>query len=266
MNEIFSSNRFFKLLKKEVTERVPMIIKIAGIFSILLLSYWLTILLFNGDPVSMNPRIVYLRFATFLTMVIAPFNLYKNYNHPKKGVDYVILPASVTEKFLSMLTNTVIVLPLITFTSVLLVDSVLSTITPSVFPGYSVIGLWEFEKTFGGLFAALIFQLGCIFGNFVFKKNKIFKTMSSGAGLYIALALIVVFLLSVLFKEQFVTLQNTHSVIKITNFSQIGSLSGDGTMYGFLKGLQYFFYVLFYGIFPAGFLTGTFYKMKTQQY
>lgn len=266
MNETFSINRYSKLLKKELTERAPIIVKIAGIFSLLLVGYWLTILLFNGDPVSIYPRITYLRFATFLTMVIAPFNLYKDYNHPKKGIDYVILPASVTEKFLNMLTNTVIFMPLITFSSILLVDSVLSTITPSIFPGYVITSLWEVEKTFGGFIAFLIFQQGCIFGNFLFRKNKIFKTLLSGAGIYIALALIVVFLISVLFKEQFVAMQNTHSVIKITNLSQLGSITGSGTLTGFLKGLQYFSYILFYGIFPAGFLAGTFYKMKTQQY
>jgi len=99
MNEIFNKNRFFKLVKKEFSERTPVIIKIAAIFSLLLAGYWLSMLIFNGGPASASSRNSYLFLATMITMIIAPFNLYRNYNHPKKGIDYVILPASVTENF-----------------------------------------------------------------------------------------------------------------------------------------------------------------------
>ncbi|MFA6334677.1 MAG: hypothetical protein WCX48_03865 [Bacteroidales bacterium] len=267
MNEIFSSNRFFKLLKKEVTERAPMIIRIAGIFSLILAGSLLNVI-FDGGPLSIASRNSYLLFATFITMVIAPFNLYKNYNHPKKGIDYVLLPASVTEKFLSMLTNTVIILPLITFFSVLLTDTILSTISPSMFPGYLVSSLWSTGKLFENVAEALIFQQGCILGNFLFKKNKIFKTMLSGAGLYVILALIIMLLFTVFFKEQLGDLNNMNMHISIgcNSLSDLGKLENTGGMGGLLKGLYYFVIIVFYVIFPAGFLTGTFYKMKTQQY
>lgn len=270
MNEFFSTNRYYKLLKKELTERAPMIIKIAGIFSLLLVVYWLSMLLhlFNVYPISIVGRSSYLIFATFITMVIAPFNLYRSYNHPKKGIDYVLLPASVPEKFVSMLTNTVIILPLITFFSILLTDTILSTISPSMFPGYLINSIWSTGKLFENVAGTLIFQQGCILGNFLFKKNKVFKTMLSGAGLYIALALILVFVLSVVFKDQFGTLHDMNVQFRMDSFffSKSGMADGNESVAGFLKGLYNFLSVVIYVVLPAGFLTATFFKMKTQQY
>jgi len=266
MNETFSINRFYKLLKKELTEKTPKILKISAIFSLLLFGYWLSIILFKGQPVSIGARSAYVLFATFVTMIIAPFNLYKSYNHPKRGVDYITLPASITEKFLSMQTITVFILPLITFSLILLADTILSTITPSIFSGYTVSGLWVYEKPFENILEALIFQQGCILGNFMFQKNKIFKTMLSGAGLYIVIAMIFVFLVSVVFKSQFDAMQHMNLQINISNISDLSKLGNNGEVVGQMQVLTKFVFAIFYVIFPVGFLAGTFYKMKTQQY
>jgi hypothetical protein len=266
MNEIFNKNRFFKLVRKEFSERTPIIIKIAAIFSLILAGYWLSVLIFNGSPVSASSRNSYLFLATFITMLIAPFNLYRSCNHPKKGIDYVVLPASVTEKYLSMLTNTVIFLPLITFGSILITDTILATISSKLFPGYIISEMANYEKPFENIFEALILQFGCIFGNFLFQKNKVLKTILSGAGLYIALALILVFLITIVFKDDFQTMQNMKMTIKVENLSDINKIPGFESIGSILKGFYYSFMVIFYGIFPIAFLTGTFYKMKTQQY
>lgn len=266
MNEIFNKNRFFKLVKKEFSERTAVIIKIAAIFSLLLAGYWLSMLIFNGGPASASSRNSYLFLATMITMIIAPFNLYRNYNHPKKGIDYVILPASVTEKFLSMLTNTVIFLPLITFGSILITDTILATISPKMFPGYIFSALVDYEKPFENIFEALILQFGCIFGNFLFQKNKALKTILSGVGLYIALAFILVIMITVVFKDDFQTMQNMKMTLKVENLSDIDKIQGFESTGTILKGFYYSFMVIFYGIFPIAFLTGTFYKMKNQQY
>jgi len=266
MNDFFSINRYYKLLKKELTERSSVLIKIAGIFSLLIFGYWLSILLFNMQPLGINFRSNYIFFATFISMVIAPFNLYKDYNHSKRGIDYVMLPASVSEKFLSMTSITVIILPLIVFFSILLTDTILSAITPSIFTGNLISNLWNNEDLLSKVVNYLIIQQGCIFGNFLFRTNKIFKTLFTGAGLYIALALIMVFMLTVLFKEQMDTLSNMNTQIKVNKFSELINQGTSGELAGILKGVYNFAMVTIYGIFPTVFITGTIYKMKTQQY
>ncbi len=263
MNDTFSINRYYKLLQKELSERYPMIIKIASVFSLVLVGYWLTLLLTNSTPVSASSRSIYFPMALSLAMMIAPFNLYKNYNHRKKGVDYILLPASITEKFLSMQLICVIVLPLVVFISVLFTDIILSTISPSIFSGYAISGLWEKVGSFETVFKTLAFQQGCIFGNFIFRKNKIIKTFLSGIGLYIVIGLILAFILSIFFKGEFESLQNIN--IHIDNISQI-SIGLDGAKRYTIKGLYYFALAIYYFVLPAGFISGSYYKMKTQQY
>ncbi len=269
MNDIFSFNRYLKLVKKELTERAPVVIKIAAIFSIILFSYWLGKVfgIFNHvNPIGTGSRITYILFATFVTMIIAPFNLYKNYNHPKKGIDFIVLPASVTEKFFSMQIISVVILPLATFFLLLLVDSLLATISPSIFSGYAVNDLWSHKNLLENISETLIFQQGCIFGNFLFRKNKIFKTIMAGISIYLVLAIIIVFIISVLFKEQFAELQGMNRSFTINNASELNNFFGEGNVPGFFKWLQNLTIILFYVIFPLGFISGTFYKMKTQQY
>lgn len=267
MNETFSFNRYSKLLKKEFTERAPMMTKIAAIFSLILVGYWITLLLFGNDSAA-DSRLNYALLATVLTMIIAPFNLYKSYNHKKKGIDYILLPASVTEKFLSMQVLCVIVLPAIVFISVMLTDLVFSAISPTVFQGSAVAEFFGKGRPFADIIETFIFQQGCILGNFVFRKSKIFKTMISGTVLFIVFASILTFCMTVIFKDQMVAIQNmgTNLQINAINYPGVKDIMINGQNYEMLSGIRYVTIAIYYILFPAAFIGGTYYKMKTQQY
>lgn len=266
MNEFFDINRFFKLVRKEYSERLPVILKIAAIFSLLLIGFWVSVIVFNGGEVSAKARVLYIFAATFLSMLMAPFNLYKSYNHPKKGIDYIVLPASSMEKFLSMLLNSLIVLPLATFFGVLLADTLIATVNPSLFEGYAIAHLGSLGVVAEKYGEAVIVQLGFIFGNFLFIKNKIFKTLMSAAGLYILFAMVIMFLLTTVFKSDFEALQNMNANINATSISELAEITDAQGITSILKGFYYTIVVIFYFICPVAFLGGTFYKMKTQQY
>ncbi|PKP38568.1 MAG: hypothetical protein CVT97_01185 [Bacteroidetes bacterium HGW-Bacteroidetes-14] len=266
MNEFFDINRFFKLVRKEYSERLPVILKIAVIFSLLLIGFWVSVIVFNGSEVSAQARVLYIYAATFLSMLMAPFNLYKSYNHPKKGIDYIVLPASAMEKFLSMLLNSVIVLPLATFLGVLLADTLIATVNPSLFEGFAIAKLGTLGVVAEKYGEAVIIQLGFIFGNFLFIKNKVFKTLMSAAGLYILFAMVIMLLLTTVFKSDFEALQNMNTSIKVESISELGNITGSEGLTSLLKGFYYSVVVIFYVICPVAFLGGTFYKMKTQQY
>lgn len=266
MKEFFDINRFFKLVRKDYSERLPVTLKIVTIFSLLLAGFWVSLIIFNGSQVDAEARVLYIYAATFLAMLMAPFNLYKSYNHPKKGLDYIMLPASVTEKFASMLLNSIILLPLATFLGVLIADTFISTVNPSLFNGFAIVNLGsagEIAEKYG---EAVIVQLGFIFGNFLFKKNKVFKTLMSAAGLYILFAMVIMFLLTTVFKSDFEALKSLNTSIKVNSLSDFDHITGAEGITSLLKGFYYSVLVIFYVICPVSFLGGTYYKMKTQQY
>jgi len=264
MNEIFSFNRYKMLLTKELKEKTLIILKMAGIMSLIILGIWLTtILLTGGKEITPLFRFGILSTLIIVSMVIAPFNLYKSYNHPKKGIDYVLLPASVYEKFASMLTIVVIITPLVVIVSTILTDTLLSLITPTIFPGFAVNAKNLSNINLENIYEILILQWIFIFGNFLFKKSKVTKTIFSSIGLYLVLGLILASTIKFAYSEE---------IEKMASFSiQINGLN-DVMRYEnlektpLIKWVMYAMNAITYFILPAGCLTGTFLKMKNQQY
>jgi hypothetical protein len=244
----------------ELNERSYIIVKIPVIFSLILAGYWLTKLITGGIPVSPVSRVSYALLAAGLTMIMAPFNLYKNYNHPKRGIDYANLPASVTEKFLSMQINCIVILPLISLLSVLLTDFVLSLVTPGIFPGRA---LTSISLTWDNASDALILQQAFILGNFLFKKNKVFKTIISCIGFYIVVGLVIALTIFLLYKDT-PAFQASGNIIHISGIEDLRLMLGkdvENTYKWIIRAIQVIYILL-----PVLFVSSTFYKIKTQQY
>ena len=269
MKEIFNINRFFKLVQKESSERLHMMLKISAIFAALIAAYWLFIIIFsNGEASSMaSSRVSYIYAVVVITMFLAPFNLYKNYNHRKSGLDYVLLPASVMEKYLSMLINSVILLPLFTLFLTLLTDTIITTITPKIFIGYAVTNLDLGKAVIQGYAEVLIVQLGFIYCNLLFRKHKVTKTLLSMIGLYTLFAAVLVFLVTVVFKSDFEMLQKMgNNTIRINGLNDFVQLKEFGEFSTLFKTLFYTWQIFFWGLLPAWFLSGSYYRMKNLQY
>ena len=264
MKANFSFKRYQMLLTKELKERNTMILKLAGILSLIIIGIWLTsILITGGEEVSTFFRFSMMSTLLVVSMIIAPFNLYKSYNHPKKGIDYALLPASVCEKYLSMLTIVVIITPLAMILSLVATDVFLSLITPSVFPGFAInaknLGMIDISS----IYEILILQWGFIFGNFLFKKSKVTKSIFAAIGIYLVLGLILASTVKVVYAEE---------INQMASFSvQINSLDdllNNHTLKEVpaMRLVMYIIYAVTYFIIPVGSLSGTFLKMKNQQY
>jgi hypothetical protein len=264
MNEIFSFKRFRMLLTKELKEKTPMILKIAGIMSLIIFGIWLTnILIAGGTPIGSGTRFVIICVLTTVAMIIAPFDLYKSYNHSKKGIDYALLPASVYEKYASMLVLVVIVLPLTVLLSTILSDTILSIISPSVFNG-TAISVDSLSKiNLENIYDALVLQWLFIFGNFLFKKNKVTKTIFMFLLLYLVLGLIFASTVKIIYAEEI------ESMTKLSvNIGSFGNIIGNADLsaYPGLKWMSYTMSFITNFILPVGCLSGTLLKMKNQQY
>lgn len=266
MKNTFDINRFYKLFKKEFKERIPLILKYAAIFSLI----HLTSLLINKNMrVPMDVRLVYISFSVFLTMVMAPFTLYKNYNHSKKGLDYTSLPASVLEKYISMVLMSLIIMPLIILTSILFTDSFIALLSPQNFTGYLLNERFFdiSQKSFGELF---ILPSMFLFGNLIYRKNKVLKTILSTIGIYLIITMVLSFILLYVFKDQMAVIADamegkTKFSIDLRNMYDLYNSEFLAGYPGirFTVGL----FALLYSIgLPVGSLAGSYYRMKTIQY
>lgn len=199
MNNTFSIRRFGKLIAKELTERIRIILIISISISLAYIAYVLWETLMDGNPIiSMGARTSFIIFASLLTSVFAPFILYKDINHKRKGVDYITLPVSVNEKFLSMVLISLVVTPLAIFSTLLLADTLAVLIHRPPF------GIFIFSKGSGSLsyilnqvsnYSALPFLTFA--GNLHFRENKIVKTLLFCAAFW-AIYIFVVSLVSAL--------------------------------------------------------------------
>lgn len=266
MNNSFHIKRFGKLFSKELSERAPIILKFCAIVVLLPIALWITLLIFNNTTsISTSGRVMYLVTVTFISAVAAPFNLYKSYNHRKKGLDYVSLPASINEKFLSMTILSMIVMPLITFLSVVATDTLIHTITPSLFEG----NIFSDSKLSVTLFNngsdIVILPAICLFGNLLFRSNKGLKTLLTAATIYTVFIMIVAFIFLVLFKNQIEEINGLHIDMKINKLSDLTSNSlFDG--YPGIKFTIILMSVVYNYIFPVGFMAAAYYRFKTLEY
>jgi len=197
MNKYFDFKRFIKLFTTELSEKIHFILKFAAVLCLIMIAFWLLgKLLFFALGAGFNltdssARVSYITFSYFLTALLAPFALYKNINHPKKGVDYAILPASINEKFVSMLVNTVIVAPLIIFISLITINFLTIFIGSFRFgESLTEIGVLFNQDLFDIIISVLGVQALFIFGNTFFMKSKAIKTIMFVALFYIMLVII----------------------------------------------------------------------------
>lgn len=177
MNNIFNFNRFGKVLVNDLkTKYITKFFTITGIalfpFVFVLISF------FRSDvPVYMEGDLRCFLIFLFGTvfMFLAPFIIYGNVNRRKRGTDYIMLPASSFEKYLSMLLVCIVVVPVTAIAACFAVDAVAATIFPSVIRGYSI-------KWFNSYFdwdiylIAVLYSSVTILGNLVFRKHKIITT------------------------------------------------------------------------------------------
>ena len=133
-------------------------------------------------------RMRLINFLVYLAAIIAPLKIYGSCNLQGKGNYFAMLPASLCEKFWSMLLYSFVVSPLAVFVGSCAVDTLL-TILP--FGPYNDF-LWNADlyaspfgfPTFFGFRGVVLFYVGIVsissiflFTNTIFKKNKFIKTV-----------------------------------------------------------------------------------------
>lgn len=143
----------------------------------------------GDDNSSPYVRMSLIKFLVSLAAIIAPLKIYGSCNLQGKGNYFAMLPASLGEKFWSMLLYSFVVSPLVVFVGSCAVDTLLTILPFGPYKDF----LWNdnllFATSFGfpallGFRGVVLFWAGVIssasiflFTNTIFKKNKFIKTV-----------------------------------------------------------------------------------------
>jgi len=166
-----------------------------------------------------------------------------------------------------MVIISLVAMPLLVFAMVMMTDTAIALINPSVFKGF-IFSDTSFLNSSSTSFADLsILPLFCLLGNLLFRGNKVVKTFLSIAGTYIVFILIVAFLFLYVFKDQITEIQGLQLQIKLT-VNSLTELYRNEVFEGYpaIKVTIAALAVLYNVGFPVGALTGAYYRMKTIQY
>ena len=173
--------------------------------------------------------------APVVVILTAPNKIYGKITRNREGSDFILLPASVTEKYVSMLLTLCVVLPFAFLFVLFACDSLLCLLFPlkygstiiSMFSGHNLFNLTfpEFSGEIGinvGLYLIqvwviyiLAFNLGAIF----FKKAKVAKTILVFIGIGIVLSMISVIFFGSFDVQDFIeTMSPMRSLDLLNNF------------------------------------------------
>lgn len=179
-NNIFSFDRFFKVLKYDLRFRV---IGFALLFIVLLISVHLFYFLFyNMGELRIVERVQIIQFLLFCCSFIAPFKIYKEFRSRHGQASFIMLPASIFEKFASMFVISLMLVPI----AFLLMSLALDYFAVLLFSNMGHDGFFLRYEGFispadidFSLCCPVIFTLvsAAIFGNVIFKKRAVAKTM-----------------------------------------------------------------------------------------
>jgi hypothetical protein len=268
MNKHFDINRFRKLFEKELTERIPLILKNCMAVSLSHIGFVLLGVLLSSSPaMSMMSRSSFIMTVSFVVAFMAPFALYKSFNHRKMGIDYITLPASVNEKFLSMILISLVIFPFVIFSTLIVTDTLVAIVRPSLFEYYIFSKESPMTFSISSLADLSVFPLFAFAGNLIFRENKIIKTILSTALIFVIFIAIISILFLYVYDSQLEQIRaTTNSVsIQISSLQEMSKMNMFDTYPG-LKSVITLLSMVYNIAFPAGALAAAYHKMKTIQY
>jgi len=259
MKNIFNGKRFLMLLKKEAYDLRNQYLKLMLIVACIFLIVFISLLFSDNEApytVYNGIRIPISNLLLLGGMLFAPFQLYKRYNHKIYGVNYFMLPASQTEKWLSMFFYCVIVTPVVLILSITLMD-----LFPYLFYPVAEKSLWfnNFKSSmtnstrtlFDALITVFVFQSILFLGNVWFKRAKVQKTI---------LAIIIFMIAFIVFSAILVKTSGINtSKMLMSNIYGLTNVIDDSQTWKIISK------TIYYLVAPIGLWIVSFMKMREQQ-
>lgn len=186
----FELNRFNKVVVRDLHNTYSLFGMSMLIIMLIPAFVWLMGLAVNDSVVEVFNRRNFIHLAVVLTAAISSMKIYNSCNLVGKGNYFAMLPASLCEKFTSMVLYCFVVCPLVVFVGSVAVDTILTLLPFGPYKEF----LWQVPdwmrnvNTLDGnisgfgyfvLMAIKIFGVASLFmlANTIFKKNKFIKTI-----------------------------------------------------------------------------------------
>lgn len=128
MNNTFNINRFGNVVRRDGMNYFPNFgWTLVVLWALPVILWFLTyISMETFDTGVISNRTTTISTLMWLSLMIVPSRLYKNYNDSRKGVILAMTPASSLEKFLSMILYCVVITPIVYLIGALFIDTILA--------------------------------------------------------------------------------------------------------------------------------------------
>ena len=277
MNNVFDFKRFGKYFAYDLNNawsNFGVSALVIGLLPLIMLIFSVVFeLLLKGEtaPMPLQVKFVLFSVAFFVVILSAPVKLYGRLTERRVGSDWLMIPASSFEKFLSMALMLCVVLPVAVFGLFAVCDLLLGWLFP-VYGGSMVKeiatnlpSMSDMAMTFNGVpatgftkggIAAIFFLTWCAsilpfgLGAICFKKGKAAKTILCIFALEMVLSILLVLIFKVGFSSGF-------------DFEQLMSRLGETATSEKAQFWSNFFLNLNYLIVVGGLLTALFFRVKT---
>ncbi|MFI3239289.1 MAG: hypothetical protein R3Y22_01670 [Bacteroidales bacterium] len=267
MNNIFELKRFGKVLKSDISfywlqERM----RFLSVLATILVVGWLM------SKASVEDRAIFFLVVALTYSLFTLFKVYGGVNNKKGGADYLMLPASSLEKFISMVILAVICSPILLILAMLAVDTLLVTISNDFYSNQYMSFADIFNQATLKIWVSyLVTSTIFIYCNLLFKKSKVAKTILS-----IVLASMIIGSIGSSIAYSAIRSEFDKMQVVDNSDNQNGLIQFDNKTY-YVDGEENNFYeakygwitdfiwVLFYGVLPVTMLTLSYYRIRRMQ-
>jgi hypothetical protein len=261
-NNIFQFNRLGKLFHRTFQQNSKTFLNNALVLAGLPILFLLIARLTSNEGPELLFRSNFLTFLVVTIFIFSPFFYYYFYNHSKKGLSEVMLPASVLEKFVVMQIFCMILAPLMVLVFYGGSDVILSALFPLYQGGYAIVHFFNNRLTTDGVLVVFLSMQAVFFANLFFVRRKILKSIASF--IVINLLIAIVILAVVKWMESLGYLEGYNGNVNLS-FSERGLFDfyrGDHPFMIFVMIVR----ILMDIILPILFMIGSYRLMKTNRY
>lgn len=267
MNNIFELKRFAKVLKSDISHYWMQ--SWMRFLSVLAIIPFVGFITSNADE---GERVSFYLFIALTFALFTHFHIYGGVNNKKGGIDYVMLPATSLEKFVAMILLSAIVSPLLLLSAIFIVDTVMVALPIRYYSdNYISFDILFNDSNMESCAAYLVSMTIFIYGNLLFKKSKVAKTIMTIVAAVILVGSVGSVVTYNVAKSEIEKMQvmddsvdQNVSVNIINKTYYVDDYEEDifDAKYGWVIDLMR---VLFYGALPATMLTLSYFRIRRMQ-
>ena len=261
-NNIFQFERVGKLIGRTFRQNSKTLLNNTLVLAGLPILFLLIARLASNEGPSLLFRSNFLTFLVVTIFIFSPFFYYYFYNHAKKGLSEVMLPASVLEKFVVMQIFCMILAPLMVLVFYGGSDALMAALFPLYQGGYAIVHFFNNRLTTDGVLVVFLSMQAVFIANLFFVRRKILKTIASYMVINFLISIIILAIIKAMESNGYFDTMSGSVNVNLSDRGLFEFYSGDNSLTTFVMALRIFMGV----ILPILFMIGSYRLMKTNRY